>query len=434
MATPAYLPESMNTPLLNSRVEALYPHLEAIIKNMKKSALTNVELGKDFVKRLDRRGRNYGFADNAGRVFSTNVFGEIVGTNHGTSLGATGTHYWGSDPSKPVPITDHTKVKHQIVIGVPSFAPQSIVDDFADQIVFYYVKLILRHSVPNATDKDDPDLITLTLGQVYTVLKEDDNASKGNKGKGKDKESTQRKMKKRKAAEVEDNHVEPTPDIDLPREPSLLRPLADHELPSPARVRVGAEYPPNVFADYGGPLFQQRIARARQPDICAEDNTVIPIFKSWDQLRVGTLIMANINIVVWVIVSKNKQGKEEKKKIYHVIVKSLRVLGKSDVPVTKPAPNLTDVPPVHGAEEVHDNAANTLTSPVLPSLPTAPLQPGPSSSASTIFDSHKEDDYNMNFEGEEATDSLEDGGPVDEDIEPPVMTAGPSKKAKKSRR
>ncbi|KAK1233052.1 hypothetical protein PQX77_003778 [Marasmius sp. AFHP31] len=220
MSSYNYLPSSFESTLLRNRSNQLYPHLTLVLANMGKSALTNAELGSDFVKRIDGRTRNYGFADNSGRIFSTNVFGEIVGAAHGTCLGAAGTHHWG-ESKQTNPITDRTKVKQQIVIGCPSFAPQSLVDDFRDQIVvfqdirdddiddedgFVFAKTLVKHSSQAPGRDEEPDLIVLTVPQCYTVAK-DDLASASN-SKGKAKEASPTRMKKRKAnADVPEDEV-----------------------------------------------------------------------------------------------------------------------------------------------------------------------------------------------------------------------------------
>ncbi|KAL0572378.1 hypothetical protein V5O48_009593, partial [Marasmius crinis-equi] len=125
------------------------------------------------------------------------------------------------------------------------------------------------------------------------------------------------------------------------------------------------------------------------------------------------------------------QGKEEKKKIYHAVVKSLRVLGRSDVPVTKPAPNLTDLPPTRATEDANDDAASALSNITLAGF-GALIGPPPSSSTSTVSDAADDEDYQMAYDQDNA-DQNDEAVPevVPEEVAP---AAGPPKKAKKARR
>ncbi|KAK1235035.1 hypothetical protein PQX77_001744 [Marasmius sp. AFHP31] len=456
MSSYNYLPSSFESTLLRNRANQLYPHLTSVLANMGKSALTNAELGSDFVKRIDGRTRNYGFADNSGRIFSTNVFGEIVGAAHGTSLGAAGTHHWG-ESKQTNPITDRTKVKQQIVIGCPSFAPQSLVDDFRDQIVVFQD---IRdddiddedgvcdsiYSIPTHTKscvtlyEHSPPLDDTSPAHSAIKVAKDDSASASN-SKGKAKEASPRRMKKRKAnADVPEDEV-PVADLSPP---SLELPLSDDQLPTIDAVRVAAEYAPNVYPDYGGPGFQHRIAKARQPDFRDSQNRIVAPWTFWDELRPGTLIMANILIVVWVIPSKNKQGRDELKKIYHAVIKSLRVLGTSDVPVTKPIPNLTSDPTV-GIPEEADEASAALSQLMLPGVPVE----GPSSavftSPSNIGASSAGPSNTSSSDSGHAQSGVSDGtvsdlgsfGDIDmmeEDVVQPLVAETNGRKTKKARR
>ncbi|KAL0058524.1 hypothetical protein AAF712_014783 [Marasmius tenuissimus] len=370
MASPhTYLPNAMQTPGLLSRNHAngIYKHLTSIVGSMGKAALCDAEVGTDFHKRKEGKSLHYGFVDNntPPRVYSANVFGEIVGASHGTLLGAGGTHYWGRDPENPTPITDATKVKQQIVLGVPSFAPQEIENLFRDQIVTMVnvrnadideedSPVTAKEAIKCSSGDEEPDLLVLTMGQIYTTSREDP------KGKGKDAASKQVMMKKRKAAQI-DAPDDPQP---LPQQvQDLSRPLADHELPPASAVRVGAEYPPNVLPDYGGPGFRHRLAKVKQPMVQDEGGVLIPIWEFWDKLRVGTLVMANVVIMVWVI-----QGEGSfVRKVYHLAVRSLRVLARSDISVTKPGPSSGSGMPTASHETVvHDAASVALQSLVIP--------------------------------------------------------------------
>ncbi|KAL0062960.1 hypothetical protein AAF712_010181 [Marasmius tenuissimus] len=440
MAAYTYTPDSFESDLLRNRSHQLYPHLSSVLSGMGKTALTNAELGADFVKRVDPRTRNYGFADNAGRVMSTNVFGEILGGAHGTNLGASGTHYWGETSKKVNPITDRTKVKQQIVIGCPSFAPQGLKDDFRDQVVvfqdirdddiddedgFVYAKTIVKHSA-NAPGRDEePDLIVLTVPQCYTTTKDD---SFADRSKVKEKEASPRRMRKRKA-----NSDVPDAEVPVQSVPSLDLPVPEAELPGLDQIRVGAEYAPNVYPDYGGPGFQQRIVKARQPDFRDAQNKLIPPWMYWSILRPGVLIMANVMVVVWVIPSKNKQGRDETKKIYHAVIKSLRVLGESDVPVSRPLPNLTSDLAANVPLE-SDEASAALSQLLLPGQASASSAPAPVAGPSTPSSQPASSDSTVSDNGSYMDFDMTDGPSVNVPVTSDSTAEVSSRKGKKARR
>ncbi|KAJ8090788.1 hypothetical protein PM082_024969 [Marasmius tenuissimus] len=95
-----YLPTFIDTAGLRARAgpDGIYKHLIGMINGMGKGAMCSVEVGKDFHRRQEGKSQHYGFVNNTNRVFSANIFGEVVGATHGTLLGASGTHYWGKDP------------------------------------------------------------------------------------------------------------------------------------------------------------------------------------------------------------------------------------------------------------------------------------------------------------------------------------------------
>ncbi|KAL0062095.1 hypothetical protein AAF712_011022 [Marasmius tenuissimus] len=361
-----YLPNSIDTPGLRARAgpNSFYNHLTGMIGSMGKGALCAVEVGEDFRKRQDGKSVHYGFVNKEGKVFSANIFGEVVGSAHGTALGAAGTHYWGRDSGNLIPITDSSKVKHQVVLGVPSFATEAVADLFHDQIVTVSNvrskdmdeedgPVNAKEAVKSSTGEGDPDLLVLTMGQIYTTTREE--------GKGKNKETTpKRMMKKRKAGQMD------APDETSASQqaaPDLSRLLDASQLPPASAVRVGAEYPPNVFPDYGRPGFRHRLAKAKQPAVYNERGQLIPLWTFFDALRVGTLLMANVNIQVWVIQNDNNVVR----KVYHLIVCSLRVVARSDIAVTKPVPSLlAGNAPDSQEDVVRDEASAALQSLVIP--------------------------------------------------------------------
>ncbi|EPQ50245.1 hypothetical protein GLOTRDRAFT_134116 [Gloeophyllum trabeum ATCC 11539] len=111
----------------------------------------------------------------------------------------------------------------------------------------------------------------------------------------------------------------------------------DHDVPPsfpPEKdIKLGATYNPRLLPDYSGPLYQLKTARVTQPDIVDVNGKLIPLWLLHDKLRPGTLIVANVELVVWVF----KKGKEISK-TYQVVAHKIKVVDPSDAPAEIPAP------------------------------------------------------------------------------------------------
>ncbi|KAJ8090787.1 hypothetical protein PM082_024968 [Marasmius tenuissimus] len=193
--------------------------------------------------------------------------------------------------------------------------------------------------MPEVDNLFHDQIITISNIRNADMNTEDGTSREEGKGKGKDN-SPKHVMKKRKAGQPD----RPEEALPVPQQgPDLSRPLKDSQLPPASAIRVGAEYPPNVFPDYGGPGFHQRLAKAKQPNVRDEGGALIPIWQFYDRLRVGTLVMANVIVMVWVIQNKGS-----------TIQKALAALN----PVNMSAPDASAV--------IHDNASAALQSLVIP--------------------------------------------------------------------
>ncbi|KAK1228954.1 hypothetical protein PQX77_007994 [Marasmius sp. AFHP31] len=397
--------DARDTPSFRRRAAAdgLYTFVLASIKSMGKTFLGECNIGEDFHKKPESRSKHYGYVGGGGAPFSANVIGEIAGFKYSAHMGAAGYHYFGSE-TRRTPIDDQTRVKQQMVLCCPSFAPEALKEAYRNQIVTLSEMrnedvddededVIAKEGIRAAEPAEDtePDLLVLTFPQAYTTTARNESPLKG---KRKDPLS-KRAMKKRKIDESEVAESESpgsSQSNDAPSSPirGEWRPLENSDLPSDQSVRVDAEYPPNVYPDYGGPLFRHRMAKAKQLNIRDSGNTLIPPWKYWSMLTPGTLVMANISIMVWVMPSDRGSA------TYHLVVRSLRVLGRSDIEVPRPVPNLSgNIESASETPTVADSASLALSSLVLPAdmLDDRPLtsslpsfsSPGASSS-STVTD------------------------------------------------
>ncbi|KAK7053073.1 hypothetical protein VNI00_004394 [Paramarasmius palmivorus] len=347
MSAEDYLPDTVESPIFVARTQpgGIYERLEKIVANMDVASMANAEVDRDFFRRsADSWSANYGFRNPAGQEFSANVFGEILGEKHGTFLGAKGNHYPGPNEDMPKIITDGTKIKPSIVIGQPTKIPETLADVYYDQLctfntvresdrqteaydgeTFERVKEITKAVKPGQV----ANAIILMGGLLYTTHADENGGSSRNQSPAK------KPLKKRKAAAIDDKEDSETA---VPETKRINEPLPRNQLPGRETVRVGAFYDPRVFPDYGGPVFSHRLAQVIQPDWRDSEGNLIPPWAWWDVLRPGTLIMASVSIVVWVIGSG-----ENKKKVYHAVIQSLRVVDRSGVQVKLPVPKHSSV-------------------------------------------------------------------------------------------
>lgn len=100
MSAHNYLPNSENTPVLAARAKpgGVNVRLAQAITQMKHGAFANAEVNEHLFRRYENTwSDNYNFRDANGRTFTTNIFGEILGSAYGSFLGAQGNHYPGND-------------------------------------------------------------------------------------------------------------------------------------------------------------------------------------------------------------------------------------------------------------------------------------------------------------------------------------------------
>ena len=68
-------------------------------------------------------------------------------------------------------------------------------------------------------------------------------------------------------------------------------------------------YAPNVQSDYGGNIFQHQYSRLRQLPVYNTDGDLVPTQNLWKELRPGTLVTLNADLVCWIYDDKDKRRK-----------------------------------------------------------------------------------------------------------------------------
>ncbi|GAW00090.1 protein [Lentinula edodes] len=347
----------------------IYDRLAKSFTEMGAIALANAEINQDFFPHNfgESWSMNYSYRDCDSALFSANVFGEIVGQAHGTFIGAQGNHYAGKDPSNPTVLDDYTKTKCTIVLACPSFATPPITNLFYNQLctldsvrdedkkgeIRSGLSVDAKEIAKSIRTGGDLDAIILTGPALYSVLK------KG-KPNGKDNNLSatsppRRALKKRSLAAASNDDL---PLLQVTSETPL--PTAEKHLvwPTAEEIFVGAEYDHRLMPDFGGPVFAFEKAKLIQPDWRDVNGDLIPPWLNHKLLRPGTLVVANISIQVYVMISKSGDGMVRKVlpvffvillgfdrtfdfvQIYHAVLNSLWVVGGSDVLITPPVPLL----------------------------------------------------------------------------------------------
>ncbi|KAL0060393.1 hypothetical protein AAF712_012844, partial [Marasmius tenuissimus] len=214
------------------------------------------------------------------------------------------------------------------------------------------------------------------------------------------------------------------------------RPLKDHELPGRESVRVGAKYSPWTVPGYGGGRFRQRFAQVIQLDWRDARNQLIPPWNAWDDLRPGTLVMATVVFNVYVMPAKDPSM--PKRKIYQALVKSLRVLGRSDIPTTKPLRSCETDTGGSSSRSIEDDVAlQALSAISLPDETSPSNDASPSTTISEDTVRSTQDSVHEEQVEKRAGGMSEEGGQDEnmvflEDIEPSfVVNTRKSKKVKR---
>ncbi|KAJ8077474.1 hypothetical protein PM082_001904 [Marasmius tenuissimus] len=468
MDSSQYLPDSVSSSLLTKRAAegGLYDHLKRIISGMEKSALCHLEYGVHFFRQENNNwSTTTTYRSNDSMEFTTNIFGEVVGSKYGTILGPDGNHWPGNNLKQPNAITDSSPVKQVIVLGKPSFCDEVLENFYRNQVcvfdkmrnadereeeedgLFFDAKQIIRKKVYN----EEACLIALHGANLYTIEREQASSAKS---------GPREVMKKRRADgssnfETEKKNSPPIVAVGESSKqavnPALLkedvrngRPIKDHELPGHETIRVGAKYSPWTLPGYGGLRFQQRFAQVIQLDWRDAKNRLIPPWNVWDELRPGTLVMATVSINVYIMPARDPA--KPKRKIYQALIKNLRVVGRSDIWVSKPVTGESNVDRAGAAlRSVDDDLAfKELSAIVLPEDGSVDDNSTTASegSAHGTQDGVAEDESSIHgdgIEGETGKDvQKESGKELDvsmaylEDIEPEFIVN--TRKSKKSKR
>ncbi|KAH7872500.1 uncharacterized protein C8R40DRAFT_1173588 [Lentinula edodes] len=346
-----YLPNSLPSATFKMRANpgGIYDRLAKSFTEMGPIALANAEINQDFFPHNfgESWSMNYSYRDCDSALFSANVFGEIVGQAHGTFVGAQGNHYAGKDPSNPTVLDDYTKTKCTIVLACPSFATPPITNLFYNQLctldsvrdedkkgeIRSGLSVDAKEIAKSIRTGGDLDAIILTGPALYTVLKKGKSSGKDNNISA--TSPPRRALKKRSLAAASNDDMpllQDTSETPLPTaEKHIVWPTAEE-------IFVGAEYDHRLMPDFGGPVFAFEKARLIQPDWRDVNGDLIPPWLNHKLLRPGTLVVANMSIQVYVMISKSGDGMV--RKIYHAILNSLRVVAVSDVLITPPVPLL----------------------------------------------------------------------------------------------
>ncbi|KAL0058693.1 hypothetical protein AAF712_014621 [Marasmius tenuissimus] len=286
---------------------------------MGKNVLCQVEYDVDFFQRsVDNWSTNFGYQNSDNQEFSTNIFSKIMGGRYGTLLGPKGNHYLGPNPEDPNRITNSTPVKQVIVLGTPSFCTPPLAmyfhnqvvvlddmrnadahEEMEDQLTFDVKEIIKDYSL-----EDEPCLITLHSSQIYTVEKGNPSPTRPVSRKPMRKRHVNGSTMTESGEGTENAPVQlSTTDTSVLNleDTARGRPFQDHELPGSDHICVGAKYSPWVIPGYGGDRFWQRIAQTIQLD--------------WRNVK-GELIPP------W--------------KVYQAVIKTIQVLRRSDIEVSKP--------------------------------------------------------------------------------------------------
>ncbi|KAJ3900393.1 hypothetical protein F5879DRAFT_992920 [Lentinula edodes] len=362
MSARSHTPDSFTSPLFEFRRQPgkIYDELTELFKHMGPTAVANAEYGTDFFRQKygNEWSTHFCYVDGESQEYTGNLFGEVLGDIHGTAVGAQGNHFAGNDRSSLNQITDSAKTRCNIVLGCPSFAPSDLKDlwhnqlctlrtishrerseDQANFIFLTSVKEIVKELISDY----HVDAITLTGPLLYTVPQREhgvDNKQLVNR------DNVTAKLKKRKL-----DHCDSAEDFE---EHSFMNKV-NSSLPGDSDVVVGAQYDYKLMPDYDRRIIHLNKARLIQPDWRKLDNGLIVPWKSYLQLRPGTVVVANVSFRLHVL--QPKDTKQQKRKVYQAIVNFLKVVAESDIPVNRPVPPLTNKGQRHRAILPADDSA-----------------------------------------------------------------------------
>ncbi|KAK7471088.1 hypothetical protein VKT23_002503 [Stygiomarasmius scandens] len=380
-----YRPGTHSSPLFDARrnPQGLYQYLVTLVdQRMQKAAFANAVPGQDYVRAVRPGTRTYGFMDGQGRPFTTNVFREIMGPKYGTLITARYNHYPGENRFNPIALDDHSKpCKAVLALGCPSFATEAVADLWHDQLCsavelqrydrvweeevarnaiasgqkpesFLVKEFVKNTDVSNLFDPQ-PNCMLLIGPVMYTTppqgLQTQDSSLPTRTAAVATREGMKRRRLRVDGSSVstasedmeQSSGTASTPANAVTVATAASAPnVADTTstsgrlFPRGDQIFVGATYDPSLQYDYGGAAFNLVNSRLVQPDFRDTRQRLICPWDFYDKLRPGTIVIANIDIAVYLMNGR---------KTYHANILSLRILGESDVPVERPrvfvAPN-----------------------------------------------------------------------------------------------
>ncbi|KAK7445784.1 hypothetical protein VKT23_014780 [Stygiomarasmius scandens] len=277
-------------------------------------------------------------------------------------------HYPGENRFDPIPLEDNSKpCKAVIALGCPSNAIQKLADIWYDQMCAadelrrynreweqdvaasvaasgqrpesFLVKEFVKNTDFPSTVDAEPNCMLLTGPVMYVVPPQGTHGSAGNGTTP--APPTRDRMKRRRLnndgksvstadepSETEASRVATSNStVDSSESTADAANTGGQQYPKGDQIFVGATYDPTLQLDYGGKAFQLVNLRLQQPDFRDVNQQLIPPWEFYDKLRPGTLVIANVDFTVYLMNGR---------KTYHANILSLRVLGKSDIPIEKP--------------------------------------------------------------------------------------------------
>ncbi|KAK7026420.1 hypothetical protein VNI00_015655 [Paramarasmius palmivorus] len=380
-----YLPGHQYDDILDKRAkpDGVYEYIIGQCAKQKESCLAF--LNEDFGSRVkvNDYGDNYQLVS-GGRPVTLLAFGEIAGHSAGTRLGASGNHILPLQGSgKLRPITDETKVRHVIVLGQPSGATGDLEALFQNQIAAVGefretdarlerekgpVPFAVKDWICKLGGDDEYNGLILTGGDLYGSKQAFSQKKAVEEGA-----SEARTFKRRKLGTAFQTTT--------PKTPSISAGTAAKEAPPPKAtvsqviVRAGDYVDPTDVSDYqkNGPVFRHVLMKMIQMPYYGRKRVIIRMSEIARVLLPGTLVFAWVGIMVYVIVKKEFGNRP--RKVYHLAIRQLHVVGESHLQALDFVPWTT---PEEDDERINDLAAK------LDPLPTdeleSPADSGPPSS------------------------------------------------------
>ncbi|KAJ7930753.1 hypothetical protein B0H13DRAFT_2531805 [Mycena leptocephala] len=297
----------------------LYDAIADQVERMGADALANLEYPDDFTREIEGWSKNHRYVDKRGDELWTAIVGEITGPEWGTVLRAH-SNYFSRDGDNFKPIDDNSKIKDTLAITVPTNSSTRMYNTVLNEVITLgqvtsanadedaqndrdpIVKNWTKASKP---DSDNHDVIMLTMLSKYAVP----SAAGAPKPK---------RTAKHKLDEVDDEAQ--------PAKPVVAE---EAQYPTDDNIKLGVHYEPSLLPDYGGSYFNHSKAKLVQLDVRDAKNNLIPPWKFYDALKLGTLILAMCSLHCYTMV-EDRQKKTKERKIYQLNAHTIRVLAESD--------------------------------------------------------------------------------------------------------